>query len=270
MIWCMELDELKGNLWIAYLLEKGRFKSLAELHDSLNVVGSVQLWSAYKKGTQPQETTVKLVDKAVPGSGSFWWSGPGELPLWAVLGGDMPVCGSVVSSLLNDYRKPARWMLLNRKPVSAMGDADKVKALLEIVLPESLWLPTNPKDAEFVHPLLSAPAGNALKGWLSLPELFARPDNAVAVGYLQDRLKAKEQGVIRSFVSKMTGGNVSDETRHNLTNKHYVLAFIALVHLCYESKDYLLMPAPHFIKQGIYQSVVDAFGMDVADFVKEI
>ncbi|MDG9967505.1 hypothetical protein N7638_05635 [Achromobacter mucicolens] len=45
---------------------------------------------------------------------------------------------------------------------------------------------------------------------------------------------------------------------------------IALVHLCYESKDYLLMPAPDFIKQGIYQSVIDAFGVNVADFVKEI
>lgn len=264
------LNEIRGNSWVAYLLEKGGFKTLAELHESLNVVGSVQLWSAYKKGTQPQDSTVKLVDKAVPGSASLWFNGPGGVPLWAVLGGDLAICGSVVSSLLNDYRKPERWMLLNRKPVSAMGDADKVKALLEIILPESLWLPANPKDAEFVHPLLSAPAGNALKGWLSLPELFARPDNAVAVGYLQDRLKAKEQGVIRSFVSKMIGGNVSNETKHDLTNKHYVLAFIALVQICYESKDYLLMPAPHFIKQGIYQSVVDAFGMDVADFVKEI
>lgn len=264
------LNEIRGNLWVAYLLEKGEFKTLAELHESLNVVGSVQLWSAYKKGTQPQDSTIKLVDKAVPGSGSFWWSGPGGLPLWAVLGGDMPVCGSVVSSLLNDYRKPERWMLLNRKPVSAMGDADKVKGLLEIVLPESLWLPANTQDAEFVHPLLPVPTGNTLKGWLSLSELFARSENALAVGYLQDKLKAKEQGVIRSFVAKIKGDALSAETRHDLTNKHYVLAFMALVQICYESKDKLLMPAPDFLKKGIYKAVVDAFGFTVADFVNEI
>ena len=270
MIWCMELDELKGKLWVAYLLEIGKFKNLAEMHKVLGVVESVQSWSQYRVGTQPQDSTIKVVDKLIAGSGSFWWDGPGGLPLWAVLAGDMAICSQVISGLVNNYRSNKPWMLISRKEFSAMGDADKVKGLLEIVLPESLWLPTNTSDAEFVHPLLPAPTGNALKGWLSLSELFARPANAVALGYIQDKLKSKEQGVIRAFVERIKTEHIRSDIKHNLTNKNYILGFIALINICNESKNYLLSPAPNFLKTGVYQSVVDAFGIDVAEFVKDM
>ncbi|MFZ6755543.1 hypothetical protein ACO0KY_19520 [Undibacterium sp. Dicai25W] len=270
MIWCMELDELKGKLWIAYLLETGKFKSIADMHKVLGVVESVQSWSQYKAGISPQDSTIKVVDKLIAGSGSFWWVGPGGLPLWSVLDGNMAVCSQVIAGLFNNYRGNKPWMLISRKEFSAMGDADKVKGLLEIVLPESLWLPANTRDAEFVHPLLPAPTGNTLKGWLSLSELFTRTENALSVGYLQDRLKSKEQGVIRSFVAMIKNENLSADKNHDLTNKHYVLSFIALINICNDSKDKMLSPAPDFLKLGVYQSVVDAFGIGVAEFVKEM
>lgn len=266
----MELDELKGKLWVAYLLEIGKFKNLAEMHKVLGVVESVQSWSQYKNGTQPQDSTIKVVDKLIAGSGSFWWVGPGGLPLWAVLAGDMAICSQVISGLFNNYRSNKPWMLISRKEFSAMGDADKLKGLLEIVLPESLWRPANTRDAEFVHPLLTAPTGNALKGWLSLSELFARTANAVAVGYLQDKLKTREQGVFRAFVERMKSEHIHADIKHDLTNKNYVLGFIALINICNESKDKTLMDAPEFIKIGIHQSVVDAFGIGVSEFVKQM
>ena len=103
MIWCMEtVKELRGATWVAFLLEKGEFKSLADMHKVLGVVENVQLWSAYKSGkASPQETTVKLVDRVVPGSASTWFNGLHVLPLWAVLEGDMAVCQRVVVDLLN-------------------------------------------------------------------------------------------------------------------------------------------------------------------------
>lgn len=133
MISCMEnAKELRGATWVAYLLDKGEFKSLADLHRAVSVVGDVQLWSAYKAGkASPQETTVKLVDKAVPGSASLFLNGPLGLPLWAVLDGDMAVCQRVVSDLLHGYLEPEPWMSVGAD-VNPLLFAGEVSDLVEV------------------------------------------------------------------------------------------------------------------------------------------
>ena len=267
------LNELRGSAWVAYLLETGGYKSLAELHHSLDLVGSVQLWSAYKAGkASPQESTVKLADKAIPGSASLFLNGPKGLPLWSVLEGDIQACQRVVADLLDAYLEPKPWMSVARRPVSSMGDSDKLKALLEIVLPQSLWQPATPDSMRF-NP--NAPHNIELVGWLSLVELFERTDNPLATQYLHDKLKAGQENIIKSavlsFVSKLSGiSALSDKTRHNLTNPGYVLGFIALVQIANESRDKALMKAPDFLKQGIRKAVADTFGTDVAYFLDSL
>lgn len=267
------LNELRGSAWVAYLLETGGYKSLAQLHEALEVVGSVQLWSAYKAGkASPQESTVKLVDRSLPGSATLFFNGPLGLPLWSVLDGDIEACQRVVSSLLDAFLEPKPWMSVARRPVSSMGDSDKLKAILEIVLPQSLWQPNTPDSMRF-NP--NAPHKLELVGWLSLAELFERTDNPLATQYLKDKLKAGEESIIKSavlaFVSKLSGiSAVPDKARHNLTNPSYVLAFIALIQIANESRDKTLMNAPAFLKQGIWHAVVDTFGSDIANFVENL
>lgn len=266
------VNELRGATWIAFLLERGGYKSLAELHEALDLVGSVQSWSQYKAGVVPQESTVKLVDKAVPGSASLFLNGPLGLPLWAVLEGDMAVCQRVVSDLLNGYLEPEPWMSVARRPVASMGDSERLKALLEIVLPRSLWQPESPDSMRF-NP--NAPHKIELVGWLSLSELLDRAENPLAVQYLKDKLKAAEENIIKSavlgFVSKLTGKTAFiDRSKDNLTNPSYVLAFIALVQIANESRDKALMNAPTFLKLGIKQAVADTFGPDVALFLETL
>lgn len=270
MIWCMEtVKELRGATWVAFLLEKG-FKSLAELHRSLDVVNDVQLWSAYKSGkASPQESTVKLVDRVVPGSASIWFNGLHDLPLWAVLEGDMAVCQRVVVDLLNTYVEPEPWMSLARRPVASMGDSERLKALLEVVLPRSLWQ----LSTSSVRYNPNAPHKMELTGWLSLSELLGRAENPLTVLYRQDKLKSKEENILKSFVygivAKLGGPQASaNKSARNLTNPAYVLAFIALVQICNESRDKALSPAPDFIKQGIKESVIDTFGSDVSLFIE--
>jgi hypothetical protein len=264
------VKELRGATWVAFLLEKGEFKSLADMHKALGVVENVQLWSAYKSGkASPQETTVKLVDRVVPGSASTWFNGLHDLPLWAVLEGDMAVCQQVISDLLNAYVEPEPWMSLARRPVASMGDSERLKALLEVVLPRSLWqLPTSSMR---YNP--NAPHKMELSGWLSLSELFSRVENPLAVLYRQDKLKAGEENILKSFVYGMVaklGGQqaFANKSASNLTNPAYVLAFISLIQICNESRDKALSPAPAFLKQGIKESVIDTFGSDVALFIE--
>ncbi len=269
------LEKIRGNAWIAFLLERGGFKSLAELHEGLAVVETSQLWGMYHRGVaHPQESTVKLIDRAIPGSASLWFNGPDGLPLWAVLDDNLSVCMQVVDGVLVDFPQPQEWMLLARKPFSRMDLADKTKALFEVVLPERvIW---QPKDAPFPHPLLPMPQKNNLDGWLSLSQLFETEQNIFAHRYLNDYLKSKEKSIIKAFVfgmvSKMTGKKVfaDDEIEHNLSNPTYVLSMIALLQLCFSSDDERLLKAPEYIKNGIKQSVLDCFGQDVMEFVINI
>lgn len=267
------LNELRGSAWVAYLLETGGYKSLAQLHEALEVVGSVQLWSAYKAGkASPQESTVKLVDRSLPGSATLFFNGPLGLPLWSVLDGDIQACQRVVSDLLYSYLEPEPWMSVARRPVPSMSDSDKLKALLEIVLPRSLWQPPDRGRLEF-NP--NAPHNIELVGWLSLVELFERAENPLAVQYSADKLKTGQENIIKSFVypfvSKLTGKTVFEEKpKYNLTVPSYVLAFIACIQIANESRDKTLMNAPSFLKQGINKAVADTFGSDVATFVENL
>ena len=273
MIWRMEtVNEIRGATWIAYLLDKGGYKSLAELHEALDLVGSVQSWGQYKAGkASPQESTVKLADRAVPGSASVFLNGPKGLPLWAVLDGDMAVCQRVVSDLLNGCVEPEPWMSVARRPVASMGDSERLKALLEIVLPQAQW--HSPSSSVRYNP--NEPHRLELVGWLSLAELFQRAENPLAVLYPKDKLKAGEENILKSFVfgmvAKMTGqGAFSTQSKNNLTNPSFVLAFIALIQICNESRDKTLSLAPDFLKLGIKQSVNDCFGSEIFLFVENL
>ena len=268
-----KLDEIRGNQWIAYLLDKGKFKNLADMHGKLNVVNNVQLWSAYKKGTHPVPKTIDAVNEVIPGSAELYNHGKDGLPLWAVLSDKPDVWGQIVIDLLNECLETKPWMLLARKAVLRMTDAEKLKAMLEIVLPESLWYPSNPNESEYVNPLLPAPVGIHLKGWLSLAELFSRDENALAVAYIKDKADATEKNIIKShvysFISKITGKNAfAEKTTHNLSNVNYVIGFMALIQICNSSRDKSLALAPDFIKNGIYQAVLDNFGDEIAELMK--
>lgn len=259
-------------MWIAFLLDNGGFKSLAELHKSLELVDSVQSWSQYKAGITPKETTITHIDKVIPGSASVFFNGPLGLPLWAVLDGDMAVCQKVVSDLLNNYLEPEPWMSVARRSVVSMGDSDKMKSLLEIILPKSFWQPDK-KDSVRFNP--NAPHKMELIGWLSLSELFERTDNPLATQYINDKIKLGEENIIKStvfnFIFKMTGQSAfTEKSKNNLTNPNYVLGFISLIQIANESRDKTLMNAPAFLKNGIYQSVFDCFGSDIAEFVENL
>lgn len=273
MIWRMDtVNEIRGATWIAYLLDKGGYKSLAEMHEALDLLGSVQSWGQYKAGkASPQESTVKLADRAVPGSASLFLNGPLGLPVWAVLDGDMAVCQRVVSDLLNGYVEPEPWMSVARRPVASMGDSERLKAVLEIVLPQAQW--HSASSSVRYNP--NEPHKLELVGWLSLSELFQRAENPLAVLYPNDRLKAGEENILKSFVygmvAKMTGqGAFSTQSKNNLTNPSFVLAFIALIQICNESRDKTLSLAPDFLKQGIKQSVNDCFDSEISLFVQKL
>ncbi len=278
MIWRMEtVNEIRGATWIAYLLDKGGYKSLAEMHEALDLVGSVQSWGQYKAGkASPQESTVKLADRAVPGSASLFLNGPLGLPVWAVLDGDMAVCQRVVSDLLNAYLEPEPWMSVARRSVVSMGDSERLKAVLEIVLPQAQW--HSASSSVRYNP--NEPHKLELVDWLSLSELLGKDENSLAVSYSNDKIKAGEKNIIKSFVLGMTdmlksGIDVdqrafTNKPESNLTNPAYVLAFIALIQICNESRDKNLMQAPEFIKLGIKDSVIDCFSIPIANFVKKL
>lgn len=267
------LNHLRGFVWVSFLLDRGGFKSLADMHESLNVVGSVQLWSAYKVGkAKPQESTIKLVDRAVPGSGAIWNCGPVGLPLWAVLDGDLAVCRLLVVSLLNSYLEPEPWMSVARMSVASMNDYEIVKALFEIVLPQSLWQPSTAGSVRY-NP--NAPHKMELVGWLSLNEIFTLDENALAVTYIKDKIKEKQKSIIKKFVYEMLLKNkdlnsVPEKSICNLVNPEYLIGFLALIQICNQSKNKNLINMPEFIKVGIEQAMFDFFGSPIADFYKTI
>lgn len=269
---------LRGATWIAFLLKHGEFKSLADLHRKLDVVGDSQLWSAYNTGVKsPQQTTVKLVDRVVPGSADVF-NGPPGLPVWDLIEGDVPLGQQIVTDLLTAYLQPERWMSLARSPLVSMGDSERLKALLEIVLPVSVWKGSTVYNPNAINKI-------DLIGWLSLPELFELPENPLVLSYTTDRLKSIQDKVIKSFVSHETEihKNISDKygidtdkrafvyhPDNNLSNPLYVLAFVAFIQICNESKDKTLSHAPQFLKVGIRQATIDLFGTDIAQLIMNL
>lgn len=295
----VDLRQVRGSAWVAYLLEKGGFKSLAALHNSLEVVGSVQSWTSYKSGKElPLSSTVKVVDKAIPGSAELWDFGPYGLPVWAVLNGELDACLDLVNKQLMDYQGDEKWMLIKRRRVSKLTNYERVQAMLEITLPRTAWgFPPDAKAQRLAQSRVKAtstqwghapldlsnepPYLNALnlRPEVSMEELFKMEVNPLSADYEDYALATIRHEFLTDWVQnhpttrmmqKSMGiiPNLDDKLKPNLINKEFTLAYIALIYLCLESENNELMDAANFIYNGIYQAVLECFGQSIFNFYK--
>ena len=104
----------------------------------------------YDEGkSTPTALTIKIFDVLLPGSAAVYDQGPGELPLWQVLDGDLKACKAFVRDMLN-------------APAQAEFDFSE---LVQQVF-DSLIAPAYRIDMNAI-PKLSAPQKEAHPVWLS-------------------------------------------------------------------------------------------------------
>ena len=151
----LEMTKIRGSRWVAMCLKlayakvngthlSSRMVSQAQMARMSKEVPDKNLWAKYKLGfTKPPSSTVKAVDRSLPGSAEIWLKGPGGLPLWDVLTGnsgkhDQLLLGVLDTELLDELDLPS-WSLRARMPFTAMFLLDKVQALIEISVPDKYW-----------------------------------------------------------------------------------------------------------------------------------
>lgn len=264
-----ELNRIRGHRWIKYLLEVGKFKTQAAMHDRLNVVSNVQMWSQYNKGTKrPISSTVIVVDKLIPGSADVWFKGYEELPLWDVLSRDRDHC----LNYLEDFFANAHfedWMLKTKKTIKEMNDSERLYSMLQLVIDKEHW---GVKQAF-----------SQVKATTSLNEILDLDHNLISECYEAQRDTFKKN---KRDLELFIGSEISPEygykkekhktfikshhkKNNNLSNPSYVLALIALYFICDSSKE-KLGKAPGYIKQGISNAVLDTFGDEVHSYFMKI
>ena len=138
------LKQLRINTWLDACFQVAGCDNPACLHKKSGLDVEPNVWSRYRIGYKgqeyaPSETTVKLVDQSLPGTGVVFLVGPAGLPLWDVLEGNPSVCQKVIDEELQKHvMKASAWMLLKKKPINAMTLMEKCQALIEISVP-SAW-----------------------------------------------------------------------------------------------------------------------------------
>lgn len=151
--------------------------------------------SRYDEGkTTPTELTISVFEVLLPGSAAVYDQGPGELPLWRVLDGDLEACRTYVEDMLSP--PPPWWEECFGEVVQEVFD--------------SLIAPAYRVDMEAI-PTLSAPQRDTHPVWLSfinsryaatldedeadkVPEAFTLDDSVLLAIALANLAAARNDG----------------------------------------------------------------------------
>lgn len=77
------IDELRAKAWIHYVSTQTELKSSYALAKRYG--GEAKKWKNYFNGGQPNDDVLNAVDQELPGSRSYYTSGPKSLKLWPAL-----------------------------------------------------------------------------------------------------------------------------------------------------------------------------------------
>lgn len=123
------LEKTRTRVWFAAVCEQAGIdpSSAVELakwtakHDTSDgKLGEIE-WKRYEQGiSSVSRITLELVEQALPGTTAVYEEGPFELPLWAVLHGDLAACQKYVNGLMPKERG-----------VLALSFKDKVEQFFE-------------------------------------------------------------------------------------------------------------------------------------------
>jgi hypothetical protein len=123
------LEKTRTRVWFAAVCEQAGIDppSATELgkwtakHDTSDgKLGDIE-WKRYEQGiSSVSRLTLELVERALPGTTAVYEEGPFELPLWAVLNGDLAACQKYVNGLMPKERG-----------VLTLSFKDKVEQLFE-------------------------------------------------------------------------------------------------------------------------------------------
>lgn len=264
-----ELNRIRGQRWIKYLLDVGKFKTQASMHEALNVVNNVQMWSQYNKGTKrPISSTVIVVDKSIPGSADVWFKGYEDLPLWDVLLGDETVCFSFIDEVLANA-KAEDWMFKSKKAINDMTDSEKLFSILQLVTDKDDWdvkqMFREFKATKTLNEFLSSDPNLISKYYENKSESFIAYKKRLEL--FVNCLINPEYGYKGKKFKKL----IKSERQNNqaLSNPKYVLALMAF-YMVLKNRNDIQDKAPEYIKNGISNAVLDTFGNEVHSYFMKI
>lgn len=264
-----ELNKIRGERWIRYLMQVGNFKTQAAMHEALNVINNVQMWSQYNKGSKtPVSSTVKVINQKIYGSADVWFKGYEDLPLWDVLLGNEDVCISFIDEVLANA-KVEDWMFKTKKSIQDMTISEKFYSILQIVTDKKDWAVKQ--------------VFNESKATKSLSEILDFETNLISKHYDENYISfAKYQRLIEGFV----GGEINPEygykgkkfksvikkerqKNNSLSNPEYVLVLMAF-YILFKQQVGELDVTTEFIKNGISKAVLDTFGNRIHNYLFKI
>lgn len=264
-----ELSHIRGKRWIKYLMDVGKFKTQASMHDALNVVNNVQMWSQYNKGTKtPVYSTVMVIDKLIPGSADVWFKGYEELPLWDVLLGDENICLSFIDEVLANA-KVEDWMFKSKKSIKDMTDNEKLYSILQLVTDKDDWdvkqVFREFKATKTLNEFLGSEPNLISKHYENKSESFSAYKKRLEL--FVNRLINPEYG----YKGKKFKALIKSERQNNqaLSNPKYVLALMAF-YIVLKNRNDKQDKAPEYIKNGISNAVLDTFGNEIQNYFVKI
>lgn len=298
-----ELDKLRGETWVAHCLAVAECKTLAQLHEKVPVLSSVDLWSKYRGGkAKPLESTVRAVNLVLPRTAATWSEGPQGLRLWRVLSLDQAASRQLVeTAIANQLEDHQKWMRAAIWPVSQMDKRDLIQALLELTIPWAWARPvpepdmtdwTPPPDMSKIDQFVArieeeqrrtevalAARGpswaNHLDHYRSLAEViscgsttwleqpYLNHRKAVMSSDAVQRAKEVEDPVFRELLI------LSYLQKYPILTAERAVALLAAAVVCNGSEELLLKDAAYFLTTGLKPVLQDHFGEGIAKYVED-
>ncbi|WP_374553312.1 hypothetical protein [Aquitalea pelogenes] len=285
-----ELKQLRITTWLNACLEASGCESFGCLYEKTSGV-SLSEWSRYKNGYRdsadgadgekrvygPSDVTVKNVGRDLPGTAQVFFHGPGALPIWAVLEGDLKKCDEVLNECLLSHKTYA-WMVLSKKVVPNMTLKEKCQALLEISIPSS-WFEKHTQDvpedlpefwwADEDNPpnkidLRFASSTKIREMYSNLSEMIKKDKNIIALAY--SKSNRKKSVILGNTIIKHVG-------EFKVALPQNIVAFLAAAVLCVTNSkldgDVELADIAFFFFEGLQEAIKNEFGEEILNYINE-
>ncbi|MEL4177756.1 hypothetical protein [Roseateles sp. PN1] len=284
-----ELDKLRGETWVAHCLAVAECKTLAQLHEKVPVLSSVDLWSKYRGGkAKPLESTVRVVNLMLVGTADTWFHGPLALPLWSVLALDLVVARQLVEQAIGSQPNHKDWMVASYVPVREMDNLELAQALLELSITEA-WFRPRPSpdvsDLNLPHVFENIDKYGADEWLARVQEAEKRTEELEAANPRMEHIRSDNFLSLAELVvlepnplahhycihKKLLAASKFSKkvNRYPILQPQRLLALLAAAVVSNGSDELLLKDVANFLTQGLKEAMTDLFGAGVAQFVED-
>lgn len=254
------LDKLRGEFWVRRCMQVAGVRSMAALDTLQDEVPTKDLWSKYKGGfARPLMATVLLLDKRFEGTARIWIDGPHRLPMWAVLGGDLKACSDFLKDYLYEHAENSSFFSAPKLSVRTFSVEAMVFMLIRINLPEFNDLALSYYENGQIPPWDIEQEFGGIEFAISEKHFGSVIVPTAETNLLQDWCKILYAELDARGRSRYDPGSAKTPL---ILRYDSLLAFIAAIFLCRNSKNKVLNKTADYLWTGVETAIARQFGRE--------